>query len=169
MMDELTALAAQQLERVKALCSQIGLKYVELPAHVMGVGIAVGFGETDYTILSIMGGGAESQLMTTSGILKNINRNREAALQRVNRFNQQNTAYTAYLHDAEAGWSLLVQHTAPVEVFLDVPSYLNALVRGLPMAVQEFRQQIAEEAELGGQPWSWTAQDHGELLMRSML
>jgi hypothetical protein len=168
-MDELTALAAQQLERVKALCSQIGLKYVELPAQFMGVGIAVGFGETDYTILSIMGGGSESHLMTTSGILKDINRSRETALQRVNRFNQQNTAYTVYLHDAEAGWSLLVQHTAPIEVFLDVPGYLNALVRGLPMAVQEFRQQLAEEAELGGQPWSWTAQDQSELLLRSML
>lgn len=168
-MDELTALAAQQLERVKALCSQIGLKYVELPAQFMGVGIAVGFGETAYTILSIMGGGSESHLMTTSGILKDINRNRETALQRVNRFNQQNTAYTVYLHDAEAGWSLLVQHTAPIEVFLDVPGYLNALVRGLPMAVQEFRQQLAEEAELGGQPWGWTAQDQSELLLRSML
>jgi hypothetical protein len=168
-MDELTALAAQQLERVKALCSQIGLKYVELPAQFMGVGIAIGFGETDYTILSIMGGGSESHLMTTSGILKDINRSRETALQRVNRFNQQNTAYTVYLHDAEAGWSLLVQHTAPIEVFLDVPGYLNALVRGLPMAVQEFRQQLAEEAELGGQPWSWTAQDQSELLLRSML
>ena len=169
MTDEMTALAAQQLERVKTLCSQIGLKYLELPAQFVGVGIAIGFGETDYTILSIMAGGSERHLMTTSGILKDIHRDRVAALRIVNRFNQQNTAYTVYLHDAEAYWSLLVQHTAPVEVFLDVPSYLNALVRGLPMAVQDFRRQLTQEPELGGQPWSWTAQDHNELLLKSML
>jgi hypothetical protein len=73
-----------------------------------------------------------------------------------------------YLHDAEA-WSLLVQHTAPIEVFLEVPSYLNALVRGLPMAVQEFRQRLIQETGLGGQSWSWTEQDHRELLIKSML
>ncbi len=100
-MDEFTALAAQQLERVKVTCSQIGLKYVELPPWFMGLGIAIGFGETDYTVLSILGGGSESQLMTTSGILKNINQDRGAALHAVNRFNQQNSSYTVYLHDAE--------------------------------------------------------------------
>jgi hypothetical protein len=169
MTEEMTALAARQLERVKALCSQIGLKYLELPTQFVGVGIAIGFGEMDYTILSIMAGGSETHLMATSGILKDINRDRVAALRIVNRFNQQNTAYTVYLHDAEACWSLLVQHTAPIEVFLAVPSYLNAMVRGLPMAVQEFRQQLTQEAELGGQPWSWTERDHSDLLLKSML
>ncbi len=168
-MDELVALAAQQLERVKVTCSQIGLKYVQLPSQFLGVGIAIGFGETDYTILSIMGGGSESQLMTTSGILKNITQDRGAALQAVNRFNQENTSYTVYLHDAEAGWSLLVQRTTPIEVFLDTPTYLNALVRALPMAVQEMRQKLAQETVLGGEPWSWNPQDHNQLLIRSML
>ncbi|MDP9459911.1 MAG: hypothetical protein M3Q22_06575 [Actinomycetota bacterium] len=135
----------------------------------MGLGIAIGFGETDYTVLSILGGGSESQLMTTSGILKNINQDRGAALHAVNRFNQQNSSYTVYLHDAEAGWSLLVQRTTPIEVFFDSPSYLNALVRGLPMAVQEMRQQIAQETALGGQPWRWNPQDHNDLLIRSLL
>lgn len=169
MTDEMTALAAQQLERVMGLCSQIGLKYLAVPAHFMGVGIAVGFGETDYTMLSIMAGGMESQLITTSGILKGINRDSEAALKIVNRFNQQNTAYTVYLHDADDSWSLLVQHTAPIQVFFDAPGYLNELVRGLPMAAQELRRQVAQETGLGGEPWSWTAHDHSALLLKSLL
>lgn len=167
MMEEFTVLASQQLERVKALCSQIGLKYAELPPHFMGVGIAIGFSETDNTICSIMAGGSESQLMITSGILKDITRDREAALPIVNRFNQQNSSYSVYLHDAETGWSLLVQRTTPIEVFLDAPSYFNALVRGLPMAVQEFRTQLAQETTLGGLPWHWS--DRNDLLTRSML
>lgn len=168
-MDELIALAAQQLERVKVACSQLGLKYLELEPTFVGVGIAIGFGETDYTVLSVMGGGSEGQLITTSGILKDIDQDRPAALEIVNRFNQRNSAHTVYLHDAEVGWSLLVQRTTPVEVFLDSPNYLAALVRGLPMAVQEFRQELAQETHLGGESWTWTAQDHSDLLIRSML
>jgi|ERR1035437_5465336 hypothetical protein len=168
-MDELIALAAQQLERVKVACSQLGLKYLELQATFVGVGVAIGFGETDYTVLSIMGGGSEGQLITTSGILKHINQDRPAALEIVNRFNQRNTSYTVYLHDAEVGWSLLVQRTTPVEVLLDSPNFMSSLVRGLPIAVQEFRQELAQETHLGGEPWTWTAQDHSDLLIRSML
>ena len=169
MMEELIALAAQQLDRVKAACSLTGLKYVELPPTVFGVGVAIGFGQTDYTILSILGGGSESQVMATSGILKNIAQERGPALEVANRFNQNNSSYSVYLHDAQAGWSLLVQRTTPVKVFLDCPDYLNAIVRALPMAVQEFRQTIAQETQLGGQPWTWTEQDHSDLLVRSML
>jgi hypothetical protein len=167
--DEMIALAAQQLERVKVLCSQIGLTYVDLPPFFMGCGIAIGFGETDYTILSILAGGSESQLMATSGLLRDIHKDRGAALLAVNRFNQQNSSYTVYLHDAEAGWSLLVQRTTPIEVFLDSPSYLSGLVRGLPSAVGEMREQIAQETALGGRPWRWEPQDHNDLLIRSLL
>ena len=168
-MDELIALAAQQLERVKVACSQLGLKYLELEPTFVGVGVAIGFGETDYTVLSVMGGGSEEQLMTTSGILKDIDQDRPASLEIVNRFNQRNSAHTVYLHDAEVGWSLLVQRTTPVEVFLDSPSFLSALVRGLPMAVQEFRRELAQETHLRGEPWTWTAEDRSSLLIRSML
>ncbi len=37
-MEELIALAKSQLGRIKALCDQIGLKYVELPDDVFGAG-----------------------------------------------------------------------------------------------------------------------------------
>jgi hypothetical protein len=168
-MDELTALATQQLERVKVACSQLGLKYVELQPTVMGVGIAIGFGQVDYTILSVMGGGNEGQLITTSGILKDIAQDRLAALEIVNRFNQRNSAYTVFLHDAEVGWSLLVQRTTPVEVFLDSPTFLSALVRGLPVATAEYREELAQVTSLGGAPWVWTAEDHSNLLLRSVL
>jgi len=168
-MDEFTALASLQLERVKALCSQIDLTYTEMPTPIIGVGvgIAIGFSEIDYTICSILAGGNESHLMLTSGILKDITQSREIALPIVNRFNQQNSSYTVYLHDAEAGWSLLVQRATPIEVFLDSPAYLGGLARGLPIEVQKFRTELAQESTLGGQPWNWS--DRNDLLTRSML
>ena len=92
-MDELVALAQQQLERVKVPCTQSGFKYLDLPPEFVGVGIAIGLSETDYVVLSVMGGGGEEQLMTTSGILNDITQDRLGALEAANHFNQSNTAY----------------------------------------------------------------------------
>lgn len=168
-MDELVALAKQQLERVKVLCAQSGLKYVDLPPEFVGVGIAIGFGQSDYVILSILGGGSENQLMITSGILTDIKRDRLAALEAANHFTQNNTAYPVYLHDAEIGWALLVQQTHPIELLLDVPQYFNNCVRALPRVVIEYRKAIPEKWDLGGRPWEWTPEDHKSLLIRSMM
>jgi hypothetical protein len=168
--DELVALAAQQLERVKVLCAQSGLKYLDLPPQFIGVGIAVGFGETDFVILSVMGGGSENQLMITSGILNDINRDRLRALEAANHFNQNNTAYPVFLHDAEISWALIMQQTHPIELLLDVPEYFATCVRALPQVVIGYRNTIAEKWEqLGGRPWSWIEEDHKGLLIRSMI
>lgn len=165
----MVALAGQQLERVKVVLSQLGLKYAIIPPTWVGVGVAVGFGEIDYCVLSVMGGGGEGQLMVTCGILRDLDRDRSQALEAANLFNQRNSSYTVYLHDAEAGWALLMQRTIPVEVCLDVPGYLRSLVQGLPVAAQELRQELATERNVGGRPWAWTAEDQAELLLRSML
>ncbi|WP_305784541.1 hypothetical protein [Symbioplanes lichenis] len=168
-MDEIIAPARHQLERIKALCLRTNLKYVDLPSQFVGVGIAIGFGEADYVILSILAGGNENQLMITDGILKNIRRDRVAALEAANHFNQNNTAYPVYLHDADAGWALIMQQTHPIDLLLDVPQYFSSCVRTLPVAVTEYRRTIAEKWDLGGHPWSWTPGDHEALLTRSML
>jgi hypothetical protein len=168
-MDELVALAAQQLERIKVHCRQSELKYAELPAELIGVGIAIGFGQTDYVILSVPGGGNENQVMITSGILNNIAQDRLTALEAANFFTQNNTAYPVYLHDAPIGWALLMQQTHPVELLLDMPQYFNSRIRALPKVVREYRQTVGEKWNLAGRPWEWTAEDHKGLLIRSMM
>jgi hypothetical protein len=169
-MNELIALAVQQLERVKVLCTQSGLKYTELNPTFMGAGIAIGFSETDYVILSVTGGGNENQLLITSGVLNGIRQDRMLALEAANFFTSNNAAYPVYLHDAELGWALLMQQTFPVELMLDVPSFfVNFCVKGLPQVVVQYRQTIAEKWDLGGRPWQWTPEDHSVLLIRSMM
>lgn len=168
-MDELVALAQQQLEQVKTLCAQTGLKYLELPSAFMGVGIAVGFGQTDYVVLSVLGGGSESQLMITSGILNDIKKDRLTALEAANHLTQNNTAFPVYLHDAEVGWALIVQQTYPIQLLTAVPQFFNNCVRGMPQVVIDYRSEIPEKWNLGGRPWEWTTEDHKSLLIRSMM
>jgi hypothetical protein len=167
--DELAALANAQLDRVKVLCSQMGFTYVDLPPEMFGVGVAVGFGQNDYVVLSIMGGGSESHLMITSGILNDIAQSRVDALAAANHFTQNNSGLPVFLHDASVGWALLLQVTLPIEVLLDVPAYFSALVRGMPGVVTEYRATVAERWELGGRPWTWSPEDHKSLLIRSMM
>jgi len=169
-MDEYTELARQQIERVKVLCTQSGLKYQELAPFIMGAGIAIGFSETDWVVVSVAAGGNENQLMITSGVLNEITSDRPMALEAANYFTSNNTAYPVYLHDADAGWSLLMQQTIPVELALDVPPFfVNFCVKALPQVVANYRQTATEKWTLGGRPWQWNTDDHKDLLIRSMM
>jgi hypothetical protein len=167
--DKLLGLAHQQLERIKVLCDQSGLKYVELSPALVGVGIAISFGQTDYVVLSIMGGGCENQLMVTSGVLADLKRDRLAALEAANNLTRSNTAFPIYLHDAEIGWALVLQQTHPIELLLDVPQFFTGNIRAVPQNVIECRRTIPEKWDLGGRPWEWTPEDIYSLLTRSML
>jgi hypothetical protein len=167
-MEELIALAKSQLGRIEALCTQGGLKYVELPDDVFGAGVGVGFGEAGYVILSVMGGGSESKLLITSGILKDIKQDRLAALNACNSFTSGNTLFPVYLHDAKNGWSLLMQLTYMIDLLLDNPEYFSLVVRTTPQIAAQHRAEIAEKCDLGGQPWQWTAEDLSMLLTKSL-
>lgn len=168
-MEELVAVAKQQLNRIKVMLSQAGLRYTELPDQIFGVGVAVRFNQIDYVIVTVMAGGMENQLMLTSGILNNINQDRLAALDACNSFNKSNTAYPVFLHDAADGWAILTQQTHSIELLMDVPEHLFGNVRGLPQVAAQYRADIAEKWALGGQAWGWNDEDHKSLLIRSML
>jgi hypothetical protein len=166
--EEMIALAKSQLGRIKALCAEVGLKHVELPDDMFGAGVGVGFGEAGYVILSVMGGGRESGLMITSGILKDIKQDRLAALNACNSFTSENTQFPVYLHDARNGWSLLMQLTCPIDLLLDNPEYFSVMVRTTPQIAADHRAKITENYDLGGQSWQWTAEDLSMLLAKSL-
>jgi hypothetical protein len=166
--EELIALAKSQLGQIKALCAQVGLKYVELPDDVFGPGVGIGFGEAGYVVLSVMGGGNEGKLMITSGILKDIKQDRLTALTACNALTSGNTLFPVYLHDARNGWSVLMQLTYTINLLLDNPEYFSLVVRSTPQMAAEHRAEIAEKYDLGGQPWQWTAEDLSMLLTKSL-
>jgi hypothetical protein len=166
---DLADVAKQQLNRIKIPLKHAGLKYLEIPNDLFGAGIAVAFGQADYVILSVMAGGLEGQLLLTCGILKDIEHNRLEALEACNKFNQSNTAYPVFLHDAEIGWAVIMQQTHPIEVLLDSPDYLLTLVRSLPQIARQYRGTLAENPNVGGQPWVLDDKDVNSLLIRSMM
>jgi hypothetical protein len=162
------ALAKGQLGRIKALCAQVRLNYVELPDYIVGAGVGVSFGEAGYVVLSVLGGGSESKLMITSGILKGIKQDRLAALNACNSFTSGNSMFPVYLHDAQNGWSLLMQLTCTIDLLLDNPEYFSLIVRTTPRVAANHRAEIAEKYDLGGGPWPWTAEDLSMLLAKSL-
>jgi len=167
--DDLLGVASGQLERIKVAVSQLGLKYLDLVPAALGVGIGIAWGETKYVVLSIAGGGNENQLMLTSGVVRDVKQDRLAVLDACNRRNQNNSSYLFYLHDAEAGWDILLQNTYPIELLLDVPPFFQAAVTSLPRVTEEARTQFAEEWSFGGEPYRWNDEDVARLLLRSMI
>ena len=159
----------RQMDRVVALLSQLGLRYVQIPRVLFGVGVGIGFSRTDFVVVSILGGGAENQVMITSGILKDITQDRVAALEAANSLTRNNTAYPVFLHDAQAGWSMLMQTSLPIPVVLNNPQYLDVVVQGLPGLAEECRATIAERWPLEGVAWEWTDGDLDGLLIRSLI
>jgi hypothetical protein len=167
-LDDLLAAAKATLERIKSLTTQVGLKYFELPEAPVGVGIAVAFAETQYTVLSVMGGGSEGQLNVTSGILRDIKQDRVTALSLCNGMVRDNPAYPIYLHDAPMGWDILVSNVFSIRMLFESPTFFANAVRALPLVADNVRPKF-REANLGGQPFNWNAEDLNRLLLVSML
>jgi hypothetical protein len=165
--EDLLAAARATLERIKILTTQVGLKYVELPESPVGVGIAVPFGGTQYTVLSVMAG-MEGKLNIASGILRDIQQDRLTALDLCNGMIRDNPAIPIYLHDAPMGWDILVPILFPIHVFFESPTFFANIVRALPLMADKARPKFLE-ARLGGQPFNWDIENLNRLLAVSML
>lgn len=166
--EDLLAAAKATLERIKSLTTQVGLKYIELPEAPCGVGIAVAFQGAQYVVLSVLGGGSESQLNITSGILRDIQQDRITALSLCNRMVRDNPAYPIFLHDAQMGWDILVSNLFPVRMLSESPTFFANTVRALPLVADNARPTFLE-AGLGGQPFNLDMENLNRLLLVSMV
>ncbi|PYC66190.1 hypothetical protein C7C45_26050 [Micromonospora arborensis] len=167
-MDHLLQLARQQLEQTKRALTRASLEYVELDPFVMGVGVAVPYGPTDYVIISISGGGNESVLNLTSGVLQDLPQDPLPILDVCNKLTRDNPIFPHFLHDAEAGWAVLVQHRALATVLYDVPGLMKVIVENLPVIARQSREKLAA-AGVVGRPYIWSPADANHLLIRSMM
>lgn len=166
--DEFRAAAQSNLDRLKAtVAGTLGLTFLELEPALFGVGIAIGFGDLDFVVVAVAGGGNEHQVSISCGVLRDIRQDRLLALHECNRLTVNNPAYPFYLHDAEMGWDVLVTVTFPLRLLLATPDFLSVIVRGLPGVAAEGRAQLLAEG-VGGVPYRWERNDLQRLLLRSM-
>ncbi|WFE53889.1 hypothetical protein [Micromonospora sp. WMMD1155] len=165
---DLLQLARRQLEQTKNALTNIGLEYVELGPFVMGVGVAVPYGPTDYVVISISGGGSESVLNLTSGVLQDVPRDPLPILSVCNDITRDNPTFPHFLHDAEAGWAVLVQHRTLATVLYDAPALMRVVVENLPVVARDSREKLAA-AGVVGRPYAWNSEDANHLLIRSMM
>ena len=124
--DQLGA-ARDQMERVKGLVAQVGLRYDDLLAVPVGVGIGVAFDEARFLVLSVLGGGSESQLLLTAGVAHDIVDDRLAGLEFCNGHTCANAGVPCVLHRADDGTDILVQQRYPIEMLVRAPDYFAAM------------------------------------------
>lgn len=166
--EEFEAAARQTLDRILDMCTQLGLKYLEIPSQILGIGAGVGFAEEDFVVLSVPEDGDSNELMITSGVLNDIKKDRISALEACNSFTCGNSLFPVYLHAADAGWALLMQQTNLVPLLLKNPDYFAFMVRTVPQVAAERRAEATERWEVGGRPWKWDRDELGILLIRSL-
>jgi hypothetical protein len=166
-LDDAERQAALAIEEVSRVLTQAGLSYVDPPPFTMGKGVAVGWSEDHYAMLSV-GMFAEQQLNITYGVLRNIDQNREAALEYCNLHNQSVAAYPVYLHDAANGWDILQQNVLPMQVLRDAPQFVIGYYLSGSSEVVDSLRTAAVERGLGGQPYRWGEEDVGRLLAKSL-
>ncbi len=135
----------------------------------VGFGLAIESENNNFIVLSVIGKPNENQLMLTSGVLKSIKQNRLVALDACNRRNSNNTSYNVFLHDADIGWDIIIQCTYPVQLLVDVPPFLQAMLKGIPLQANEVRNEFTTLDDLGGTAYLWNEDDVQRVFMRSMV
>lgn len=162
---ELRASAA--IDEVRHVLTQAGLSFVDPPPFAMGKGVAVGWSEDHFAMLSV-GMFAEQQFNITYGVLRNITQNREAALEYCNLHNQNLAAYPVYLHDAANGWDILQQNVLPMQVLRDAPQFVVGYFLSGSSEIIDTLRATAVDRGVGGEPYRWSEDDVGRLLAKSL-
>ena len=164
---ELLEAARLSLSQVRKLAAQAGLAYVDLDENPAGVGIAIELGE-QCVVLSVIAGGSEEQLYITTGVLRDVSRDRTAILDLCNDMVRDNPAYPIYLHEDEHGWDVLLSNVFPIEMLAALPEFFQNSVRTLPEVAAVARNRFVE-AGLDGQPFRQSEEDLNRLLAESIL
>lgn len=164
---DLLAAARLSLSQVRELTAQIGLAPLDLDENPAGVGIAVEF-EEQCVILSIIAGGSESQLYITTGVLRDVKRERAAILDLCNDMVRDNPAYPIYLHDKDESWDVILSNVFPIRFLAAQPEFFQNSILALPEVAEAARSRFVQ-AGLGGEPFSADREDLDRLLAESIL
>jgi hypothetical protein len=158
--------ARAQLDRLRVVLDGLSLKYVEIEPRMTAVGLAVAFGDAEFSVLSISGGNS-SYVYVTAGALKDVSHEKLQILEVCNDYVADRAEVPVYLHDADIGWDVLAQATHPVELYVDVPAYFGLILRAVPNAAIGVRQALGAKG-VAGEPYKFSEQDLNRLFITSV-
>lgn len=164
---DLLAAARLSMSQVRELAAQIGFASTDLDENPAGVGIAIEFGE-QCVVLSVIAGGSEGQLYITTGVLRDVKRERTAILDLCNDMVRDNPAYPIYLHDGEESWDVILSTVYPIRTLTALPEFFQNSIQALPEVAAVARNRFVE-AGLGGEPFGSGRSDLDRLLAESIL
>lgn len=155
-----------QLSRLKGVVAGARLPYVDLQPMMLASAVAVGPPDAHLVVTVVEG--QHHNAFLTCGILRDTNRDRGALLEVANSRTWSNPAYPVFLHDAEAGWDLLMQVSYPIQLLLDVPPFFIGLLRRMPAEANQARQHACDSG-IAGHPYLWGTDNLARLHIRSFM
>ncbi|HXB16034.1 MAG TPA: hypothetical protein VNV44_09865 [Solirubrobacteraceae bacterium] len=171
-----------EMGRLRGVLEQLGLKYVALTDQPLGLGIGLQWaneGDADRIVVVSIPESSRETVYLTSGVMKDVRQDvRNAVLEVCNRWVSQRPFFPAFLQEipelpgdhgimGERGLAVLIKVSLPVEAFVQMPRFFNAVLPGVPLAAEKLRIELSTQAEPQGRPYQW--KDLDRLLARSFL
>jgi hypothetical protein len=163
-LDRMEAEARAAVDRIQQSLTRIGLKSVAAPPNPFGSALGVPWSPHDFTVISVhMGDPGPVNLV--SAVLRGVSRD-QAILGTTNRLTRDNALFPCVLHEAAAGWDVLMAQRFPEPLLVKDPQFLQLCVEALP---QRAAEAVPEFAAFGGRRPEWGAADLGDLVTRSLM
>ena len=168
-LDEWEAAARRTIGAIDQVLGHLGFSAVELTGPGMiGLGRAVGWPDDKYCVISVGLGGSETMVNVVSGVLRDIQKDRMAALDACNSQTRDNSTFPCVFHDADAGWDILLVQRFPISVFAMDADFLKTCLEAQLMITDNIRED-PKFVPLGGVHYKWNDEDVNRLLIRSLL
>jgi hypothetical protein len=165
--DPFDGAARRQLNRLEATVSDLGLKFQELPECPLGLGFGVAWSATAFTVVSVNFEESVSLANVVAGVLKSVPQDRLAILNTCNLVTKDHPLFATYLHDASAGWDVLVGQRLPVDLLESQSGFFGQLLEYDPIRAESAVEKFAA-AGIASARHTWDADDLQHLLIRGL-
>jgi hypothetical protein len=166
--DPFDGAASRQLDRLQEAVRAIGLKTGEVRETPFGVGFGVAWSDTRFSVVSATYEETVGFIYVTAGVLKAVPQARRPLLEVCNGLTRDNPLFPAFLHDAEAGWDVLLSARSPVEVLMSQPAFFRLLLEYGPGTAELALERFAAEGISTAERHTWS-EDVPRLIIRSVM
>src|SRR5262249_8726677 len=149
--------AGGHIATIASLLDSFGLKYVEVPPFLGNVGVAVGWDDDNYVVISADDDGIS---YVSSGLAWDVSGDRGAILEACNAHNAEFAAPVMFVYDDEDDdgrpWrqSVLLQNKFPVALLQAAPAFFKTVLSMMPELTPAARERLVDRG-VRGHLYSW--------------